>query len=345
MSQFVNQRDECEAKQRGRIATRKQTRFAEFSKLGSPSKEAEFDRSLFLSKHFLDDNGAPDRSKTRQPLSLPGLDNIVSLSRAASKIPGLHTRIGETDDTSRVLVIGWDEGSVWEEADRISSQNAVERKKKQREKKMQEHRDYVARRKHLRAKKTFDAKYAVGSYIVECKSISEQWPDMDDLTMNITQAKGLGELVADFDFGVLDGIMRLGSDAELLSTPPEYDEDETAFPGSKRKWPAQRSGSQSSKKSRKSTSSGQPRRLYLRWRGRETGEGELEMDDDDSNTGYLDFVDNSCTAFNGVADLTFVGPKVTLCGYKISSDGGEMIKSWDAYTEENYLYTRIARWE
>jgi hypothetical protein len=353
-------RNEYEVKQAAHTVTLKRSRLQEFSRLDSPSKQANFDIDLFLSKYFLDENDKPDQSKTPEPLPLPGFANRAALHQAAERISGLHTVSGGTDYSSRVLVIGWDRDKVRQEASRIGREQASEQKEERDEEweeKMQDHRDYVARCKGVKGSKAFQAKYAVGSYIIECKRISEGWSDADDLTMNITQADGPVELVADFDFGIVEGIMRLSFDAKLLSEPSEsendeedeYDEegygdddDEPTFSGTKRKPAAQRAKPQATKKSK--ASKAHPRRLYLQWRGRETGEGQIQLDYDNKHTGYLDFTDAGCTAFEGVAFFGFVGPRVPFRGFKVSDKGGKMTKSWSDYSENAYEYARKARW-
>jgi hypothetical protein len=254
-----------------------------------------------------------------------------------------------------VLVIGWDEGKVYREASRIDSEQAVEQegeRNEEWEKKMQEHHDYVASCRGVKGSKAFQAKYAVGSYIVECKGISEGWDNMDDLTMNITQASGTVALVADFDFGIVEGIMHLGFDPKLLSGPESENDDECdeehgdedeepTFFGRKRKRAVQRAKPQAKKPK---ASSAHPRRLYLQWRGQETGEGEIQLDYNNKHTGYLDFTDAGCTAFEGVIYIGYIGPNVPFRGFKVSSEGGEMTKSWTDYSDDAHEYARTARW-
>jgi hypothetical protein len=326
-----------EEKQAVYITALKQTRLEVFSKLRSPIEEAKYDLHLFVSKYFLDENGAPDSSKTLEPLSLPG-SFYVPLLPFSWRVPGLHVTGGGNYHPSSICVVGWNKDNVWEEANRIYRKEEAERKKNSDvkwKKLMQKHHNYVSRRPPIAS--TFEPKDAIGSYIVECDDIREQWSDMDDLRMDITRAgKDTADLVADFDFGVLDGMMRLALDHSAF--------DKDFYDGSvgpKRR--RQSEAGRVTKKSRTSSTSTRRRRLYFVWLGRETGEGELQ--DDEENTGYLEFTDAGCTQFEAVAGLSFVGPQVKFRGFKISSRDAKMTKSWNDYTEQNYQFAKIRRWE
>lgn len=229
----------------------------------------------------------------------------------------------------------------------------------------------------------------VGHYIVECETISEQWPDTEDLSLRIVRIGPSRCLVGFFEFGVIEGIMHIGLENELLphkalierhrrqdgaedgSESDEQieehaaadlasmesglalvrsaasakglgaNEQSSAVGASKRKAPGALPREQVSKKSRKTTQTS--RKLHFLWRGRETGEGEIQLDDDNSNTGQLEFVDDGCAVFNGWINgdlLGYAGFK----GYKTSLDEGEVSDSWDAYSGDAYESARVNRW-
>jgi hypothetical protein len=349
-------RDEYTVKHAAHVSMVRQHRLEEFSKLGSPSKEAEFDVGLFLSKYFLDARGAPDRSKTREPLSLPGYIYRHTLHAAAERINGLHTYCGGEGD-SRILVIGWNRTAVWAKAGEVDRQHR-EGKQTQREaqweRKIQSHRDYVAGLAQRKGR--FKPENAVGTYVVSCKEISEEWDNADDLTMSITESTGPAELVAEFDFGILEGIMRLGRDPEPLALSGSDDEEaddeeldeesEPAPTGTKRGRTAKapkRATARKSKRNKSASDAAHPRRLYLQWRGRETGESEIQLDYGNTHTGHLDFTDAGCTVFEGVANLVYVY-KAKFRGFKINDEPARKTRSWGDYSEEEHEYARTARW-
>ena len=59
------------------------------------------------------------------------------------------------------------------------------------------------------------------------------------------------------------------------------------------------------------------RRLHVLRRGRETGEGEIELHRNRSNAGYIDFTDDHCVEFNGVINAALLGKDVPFFGYKV----------------------------
>lgn len=81
-----------------------------------------------------------------------------------------------------------------------------------------------------------------------------------------------------------------------------------------------------------------PRRLYLLWRGRETGEGEIQLDRDDDkiNLGHIDFTDDDCLEFHGVISGNLLGSEFPWSGYKIGNSAAPFRRSWEDYSEERY---------
>ncbi|TKA26684.1 hypothetical protein B0A50_04792 [Salinomyces thailandicus] len=89
-----------------------------------------------------------------------------------------------------------------------------------------------------------------------------------------------------------------------------------------------------------------PLRLHLQWRGRETGEGQIMLDHDDSprNLGHIDFTNNDCVAFNGVISGALFGQETKWSGYKVGDRAPPGGQSWDDYSEESYEAARVGRW-
>lgn len=122
----------------------------------------------------------------------------------------------------------------------------------------------------------------------------------------------------------------------------KYEAEISPTPSSSRKRDAPTGGaSRPSSSKRSKQSAAQPHRVFLQWRGCETGEGEIQLDDDNQNTGHLDFTDASCTEFHGVASFVFVGDQVEFQGYKIESLGGPATRSWMDYSEADYEFARV----
>lgn len=62
-------------------------------------------------------------------------------------------------------------------------------------------------------------------------------------------------------------------------------------------------------------------RLYLKWRGREKGEGGVAYDFYRKNTGYLQSTDSNCTKFESTISNDFTGKNMRFQGFKVSADG------------------------
>ena len=333
---------------------------------------------LFLSKYFLDNHGRLDLSKSPKAMALPGFRDRSGMHGAAERISGIHTVSGGNCDDSRTLVIGTDRNAVWHEARKIDNQQARQRIDSTNaawEQKMQKHRDFVKQRGSASGS-------MIGRYIVKCEAISNNWSDQaQDLDLSIVQG-GNDEFVGIFHFGILEGIMRLGPDPRVLrdketrrrgntrghafdedseveeetsddedgdeeNADEEADDDDNiAKParavGTKRKAVLQPVGQSSIKKTHARPTP--VPRCYLRWRGRETGEGEIQLDHDNHNTGHLDFTNSTYSKFEGVASFDLVGEAVPFTGYKVSGVGGPVTRTWEEFSEKAYEYERVARW-
>ena len=171
--------------------------------------------------------------------------------------------------------------------------------------------------------------------MIDFKEITEGYPeDADDLGLRITNG-GSGGFIGIFDFGIIEGMIPLDTDRHQLlkcqddnreEDEEDEDEDEKGYDhatAAKRKTisalqppPAKRT---------KPSQSAHSRHLYLQWRGCETGEGEIQLDFD--NSGYLDFTDATCAKFEGRASFDLLGNSMPFQGYKISADGGPVTEA------------------
>ena len=84
-------------------------------------------------------------------------------------------------------------------------------------------------------------------------------------------------------------------------------------------------------------------RHNFHWRGRETGEGEIQVDTDGSNKGYIEFTDSTYTVFHGMIYIPFAGD-VHFSGYKTSGLIGPIEDEWEDYSEAAHRYAEVARW-
>jgi hypothetical protein len=55
-----------------------------------------------------------------------------------------------------------------------------------------------------------------GRYVIPCEEIRDQWPDNCDWGFSLKIVHYDTEFVGDFDFGILDGIMKFEGDVEEL---------------------------------------------------------------------------------------------------------------------------------
>lgn len=322
---------------------------------------------------------------------------------AAEKIRGLHTH-SAGEEPYRVLAIGWDRSAVWSAAAEAAAPGykklAMERDM-EGQARMDQHRKFVkavsgGKKGTQKAKQQFDMlSQATGEYLVECEHIEEQWSHtaQDGLHMKIVaDSDHRGRLVAEFDFGVLEGIMRFRKPGEeplpddgrasgkkkKLDTNAYFEEEEeeeedttsdsesedelleddgynkpfsasnkrkqssSSLTAAKRKPNSQPAGRSQVKKTRPSPS--QNLKLLFLWRGRETGEGEIQLDYDQSNKGFIEFRNSDCLTFAGVMDSPYF-TKAKLSGYKVARDDGKGIRTtWEEFSEEVYERQRVSRW-
>ena len=64
----------------------------------------------------------------------------------------------------------------------------------------------------------------------------------------------------------------------------------------------------------------------LRFRGRETGEGDVLPD---PRRGYIEFTDGSYASFRGVVDISHVGDGIEFTGWKVDGVPQRRAKPWN----------------
>ena len=314
-----------------------------------------------MERYFLS-SGQPDHTKTTTVIGVRldrfDLYRSSEIHEAANKVAGLHQVTG-TGPRTQTIFMGWDSVAVSKAAEGYGAKEAKElqdAEDKRENERVKLHTDYLnSLKQSAKGPKTYSP---VGSYVINCKEIEEQWPDdAENLSLDIRQTKEPGVFEASFDFGVLKGIMVISAeksalkqycsqlDRDAMSDWDEEDEDEDGeededededdddvrndrkpTPGSKRKAEAPRSQGPLPKKSKAGAT--QPHTYLLRFKCRETGEGELQP----TQEGTITFKDENLASFIGKADLPCVGDDEPFTGRKISNEPARPRNSWDDYT-------------
>ena len=352
-------RTEYDEKNSEHVQSQRKARIKEYAKLVLPAAKANYDIDLFLDEFFL-----RDESKAISAMKLPGLNNRSMMHAAAEKIPGLHT-ISHGTEPTRTLAIGWDRNAVFSAAATGSAEEDKKRPVQQDagwQARTDKHRALTATRDSSKVGRQIRVHHASGTFSVRCDEFASQWPeDASNFHLRFTGAR-----FAIFNLGVLEGVMRFGIthksatsdgfDSEDDYKDSESEHEETSLlknPKSSSKNPKKRSltspGSAIPALKRVKlppTTTSSPLRLYFQWRGRETGEGVIQLDSDKNpaNTGYIEMSDKRCVAFSGVANFGFAGEKVRFEGFKTQLLGGPLTMKWESLSEDAYERERVARW-
>ncbi|GIK05558.1 hypothetical protein Aspvir_009671 [Aspergillus viridinutans] len=349
-----------------RIMTLQKQMHAEWISQRTP-EQLSSEPDWVMQKYFLSDD-QPDRTKTTTVVGIP-LDRYSQyrsgqMIEAASKITGLH-HMRAFGPKTQVIFMGWDRASVEKAANQYPAeearrlQNEEDERENEREKM---HRDYL----NSRSQQTEDVT-PVGTYIVDCETIERGWPDMaGDLSLDIHRTDTPGVFQADFDFGVLQGVMIICSEKSALdeycaqaSRDDESDwndsmdeegseeetDDEDSVPakenvklGAKRNPPASKPMTRPKKYK---AEQGQPRKYLLKLKCREMGEGMIHFEE---SNGTINFKDKNFASFEGVADFPDVGEGVSFFARKISDLPCPSGNDWSDYSERQYEIERVNRW-
>jgi len=174
---------------------------------------------------------------------------------------------------------------------------------------------------------------------------------MDHLTLDIKEGPTSGIYSASFDFGVLEGAMLLSADKELLApyvedTDASDEEDDNDVSESdtrtsnKRKARGKLAG-KVAKKAKPAQANLGPTKFFLVWRGRETGEGEIQSGE---HSGTIEFTNRNYVRFSGDMDMVFVGGSDGFEGTKVSDVPGTFSQRWGDFFQSAYEYERVNRW-
>lgn len=350
---------------------------------------AEHLPEYIFKKYFLDVSGRPAPKKKTKVLVVPIPGNSASVRRKvleeADKVAGLRYEISTMSGS---VYLGWDETAVRKARDDFDEEMKREMKREREELEARQekreaerskmHADYLLREAG-RAKGGKNSWSVAGEYIIDCDTIEGEWPDQsEDMSLTVSETETPGIFRADFDFGVVEGIMILSSQEAALErycdgldrkglrssnrygyseddsdddSDDDEDEDEdededqqsAAATGSKRK--AVHGRGPPSKKTKGSTK--QPLKWFLRWRGRETDEGEEILYNNDEK-GTIQFDNSEFASFKGGINIDFVDEHVAFTGRKVSGPSGrkssDTTQVWAGYTEVANKLARYRRW-
>lgn len=320
------------------------------------------DPDWVMQKYFLSAD-QPDRTKMTTIVGIP-LDRYSQyrsgqMIEAASKITGLH-HLRAFGPKTQVIFMGWDRAAVEKAANRYPVEEArrLQDEEDERENGRKKiHMDYL----NSRSQQTEDVT-PVGTYIVDSEAIERGYPDMaDDLSLDIHRTDTPGVFKADFDFGVLEGVMIICSEKFALGEycadesdwndymdeegSEEETDDEDSVPvkenvklGAKRNPPASKPMTRPKKYK---AGQDQPRKYLLKLKCREMGEGMIHFE---ASNGTINFEDKNFASFEGVADFPDVGQGVFFFARKVSDLPCPSRNDWTDYSERQYEIERVKRW-
>ncbi|KAF8248382.1 hypothetical protein K440DRAFT_626266 [Wilcoxina mikolae CBS 423.85] len=306
------------------------------------------------------------------------------LAAAARAILGLHVEDAHDDPFYNILVVGKDQESVRNMARMKVEEKEEERRQAATRRELEEAslKESFAREKEQSIKQfdddfrplmeshfafvkslpkpgpTASVANAKGTFHIRCPEIEGSWPDScyDGLTLVIrddperTNTSGGPCLRGDFEFGVLSGIMHFwlaGEDWQTDYDGPDEDSSDEEYEShsldKKRQKPTTSRGPVSKKRA-VAVSAADSRKLHFLWRGRESGEGEIQVDYQNTNKGCIEFRDNTFTVFDATWSADLLGDDVKFSGHKTSANGKGNGIRWEELGEKAYRRAEISRW-
>lgn len=219
-------------------------------------------------------------------------EKIENLSRSM-KICCEMRKMPDYKTGQRLVVVGIDEQAVRSKMAEIDRdiQRSVLRARQEREARGKEAQDDFERRFRLARSKGGSSKgewNVSGERDISCPYMEEQWgSESDECSLEIGFTKpiksGLVQIYATFDFIAITGIFRFvnGQEETKKETTPDEIEDEDDGDGNSED--AYNHGSSSAQFlfPKLSLPSSNTRKFNFRWRGEETGEGEIQLDSDE----------------------------------------------------------------
>jgi hypothetical protein len=323
----------------------------------TPTSEANFDLDRFMAKYFLDGlNGKPDPKKTTEPIELyPFFEHRPRLITVVESIPGLHLRRVKGSSNLKYTILGWDIAKVMsimkgheEDREREEAEEEAEKLAERRKcwhEALQPHRDYM--KSYRPAAGPLKLEDLAGSYIILCEAIDEHMGNGEcDLALEIQKPASANGVVAAFNLGLVEGTMLLALSDDALhrlreEQPPELtyseeegeDESDGYESNSRKRKASESSGGQAIR--RRLGETPKPNRVYLQWGGRVV-DAEIEVDEGNEHTGYLDFDASKATARGEWVYPAMWGKerKLAFSIHKRGDQPRETPRNWNYWTEK-----------
>lgn len=296
----------------------------------------------------------------------------------AKKVSGLIATI-EKFGSFDVLFLGWTDAAIKKARDQYAAEHAAREAEeaipwevRQEKKRTERHEAFLKAFETQRPKLKGSI---AGKYLISCPAIDEGWGSNGDadMTLVIHATKTQDVYEANFDFQILEGVMILSADKEKLekrrveleandhsdfsdSSDSESSEEESSDSESseEERKPASRQTfnikrklgtSEDSPAAKRSKTAGAdtpitpPLKFWLQWRGRDTGSGEIQFDDEPAeHVGHIVFSDQGLARFAGEMEMVYLDGQDKFTGRKISHDPGKRGETWGDFSE------RWGRW-
>ncbi|OJJ70404.1 hypothetical protein ASPBRDRAFT_31298 [Aspergillus brasiliensis CBS 101740] len=299
-----------------------------------------------MQKYFVpahEQNSSHKRTTTVIGVFLPRFveDRSGPMREAAYKVEGLHHQTVMGSE-KRAIFLGWDGAAVMRAANQYANvevRNDIPWEQMREIERAEMHAEYLDKLKRMKGAEAQKAKSPVGSYIVDCEEIENQWSDLaDDMTLDIHDTEQKGTFHATFDFGVVAGVMII-SEGDMMESEEEgdcgvEDDDDYGRPGikNKRKPIASKRG-RPSKKAK--AGKAQTCTYRLKHRCRKYSEGEIFSHPEH---GTMRFEDGNFATLTAKVGFPCVGPSVTFTARKVCDYPELSDEKWDDYSEEAYEY-------
>ncbi|KAF3479690.1 uncharacterized protein GIQ15_06666 [Arthroderma uncinatum] len=182
----------------------------------------------------------------------------------------------------------------------------------------------------------------LGTYAIECPTITEEWPkEAEDMEISIsTSDLDPNGLIASFDLGIVEGTMLLATTEEALDA--FQDKVEKGEDSSEEESNEDDESDEPPPKKIKSTLDNGAMKLYFKWRGRETSEGQIH--NGDGNSGTIEFLDDKAIQFKGVGSFPAMGAECKFTGTRFDNDAAEAPVPWSEFSDAKAEEANKNRW-
>ncbi len=260
----------------------------------------------------------------------------------------------------RLVVVGRDSAAVKRKFVELERDDQRKRARAKQEKEDETEKKF-ARAKEVKAPTKGSVNWDVSeSWSISCPDMEEEWPHKGndyELEMKVTEPDPSGQvqLYADFDFGILEGILR------FVNPNPQDLEDEESDETSESDEDGglDIDGFDDVEEDEGTTGATPPQFLFptnmlpsskardfkFRWRGEETGEGEIQLGSDEK---LCSITFESPNALTGTFHSNYVDAEFR--GVKENSQGGSKAYGsdpgylWSQKSEAAYERARVGRW-